>query len=525
MVSACAAALMAAPAGAHPGHGSHPGMPGATASSFVAPFPVPGVPIGGYASENVEFVANFPQHTDTAGARRLGDYFYITTERDLTIYDISEPLEPVEVGYLVFEEFGQPVFTEEDPDTNGEILLVDNADVLMVIDVRDKANPSVLSTLEGAESHTVSCVLDCTWAYGSPEGDGAGKIFDLRDPENPKHAGTWTAGDRPHDVTEIKPGIILTSTQPLMLLDAREDPAHPKVLAQTQTVEDRFVHANLWPRGGADDFVLVGGEDLGPGCAESISATFSTWDGRALRETGTATELDEFRILPGDPTEGRAPDSSFCVHWFDEHPYYKNGGLVAIAWYEHGTHFLQIDREGQIEEVGWFLGGGGQASAAYWIDERTVYVADYLRGLDILRFNGEIGEPPAEEKPPTGGEEESPTPQETADEQPAPPPASDDAPAQTAAPAPAAGAVLGERAASARLAVRVLRRTRRGLRVRITLRPAGRRFDLQVRRGRSWRRLATRSRRRSFVVTVPAGSLLRARTAPDGPWRLRRLPR
>jgi hypothetical protein len=112
------------------------------------------------------------------------------------------------------------------------------------------------------------------------------------------------------------------------------------------------------------------------------------------------TQVDDFRITPGAPTEGRAPDSSFCVHWFDEHPYYKNGGLVAIAWYEHGTHFLKIERDGQISEVGWFLGGGGQASGAYWIDERTVYVADYIRGLDVLRFTGDIGSPPKGGKPP-----------------------------------------------------------------------------------------------------------------------------
>jgi hypothetical protein len=29
---------------------------------------------------------------------------------------------------------------------------------------------------------------------------------------------------------------------------------------------------------------------------------------------------------------------------------------------------------------------GGQASAAYWITDEIVYVVDYNRGLDILRF-------------------------------------------------------------------------------------------------------------------------------------------
>jgi hypothetical protein len=421
-VAACAAVPASAPA--HPGH-HHAGFPGSN-PAFFAPFPKAGPTAGGYA-ENVEFVKNFPQHTDSAGARRLGDHFYITTERDLTIYDITAPANPVQVGYLQFEEPGQPVFSEEDPDTNGRILLVSN-DVtntdtgrLMVIDVSDKTSPEILATVPGVDEHTYTCVLDCTWAYGSE-----GTIVDLRDPAKPRVSeSNWQTADieSEHDVTEVSPGMIVTSTQPLKLLDAREDPEHPKVVASTAKEEKRFVHANLWPNGGTDDWLLVGGEAVGPDCSGSISATFSTWDARAWRETGAIRQVDEFRILPGTPLEGRAPESSFCVHWFDEHPYYKNGGLIAIGWYEHGTHFLKIGRDGSIEEVGFFLGGGGQSSAAYWIDERTVYVSDYLRGLDVLRFTGDIGSPPAPDegtKGTTGGSDPAPAP---ANDSAPPPPA------------------------------------------------------------------------------------------------------
>ena len=390
-LAAATVAVMSPPALAHPGH-HHAGFPGAS-PLFAVPFPPGGPSAGGYSSPNVEFVKNFPQHTDSAGGRKLGNYFYITTERDLTIYDISEPVNPVQVGHLVLPELGQPVFTEEDPDTNGRVLLVSNGGFLIVIDVRDKSAPKVLSMLDNADDHTVSCVLDCTWVYGSE-----GTIVDLRDPAapvlSPHNWQTPLGVESRHDVTEVSPGVILTSTQPLKLLDARLDPEHPIVLGSTPKEAGRFTHANLWPRGGTDDYLLVGGESVGPGCSADISASFSTWDARAWRETGVVKQVDEFRITPGAVTDGRAPESSFCVHWFDEHPYYKNGGLVSIAWYEHGTHFLKIAKDGTISEVGWFLGGGGQASAAYWIDERTVYVADYIRGLDVLRFTGDIGSPP-----------------------------------------------------------------------------------------------------------------------------------
>ena len=389
---------LCAPALAHPGHATHAGLPGVS-SPFAVPFPAAGPSVGGYSSPNVEFVKNFPQHTDTAGGRRLGDYFYITTERDLTIYDISTPLDPVQVGHLILPELGQPVFTEEDPDTNGSILLVSNGGVLMVIDVSDKTAPKLLSTLAGADDHTITCVLGCTWAYGSD-----GTIVDLRNPELPRLSPNnwWDGARQEHDVTEVSPGIIATSGQPVKLLDARVDPENPTVL-QSVDLGRGFVHANLWPRQGTDDFLLVGGEEVGPNCSNKPGATFSTWDAREWRETGALTLADEFRIRPGLVTEGRAPESSFCVHWFDTHPYYKNGGLVVIGWYEHGTHFLKIGKDGGISEVGWFLGGGGQSSAAYWIDERTVYVADYIRGLDVLRVTGDIGSlPKGGGKPPKG---------------------------------------------------------------------------------------------------------------------------
>src|SRR3712207_2335641 len=139
----------------------------------------------------------------------------------------------------------------------------------MVIDVSDKTDPKVMSTLEDADDHTITCVLDCKWAYGSE-----GTIVDLRDPAKPRLAKTEATGwqtddiEQEHDVTEVSPGIVLTSTQPLKLLDARTDPENPTVLASTQKEPGRFVHANLWPNGGRDDFMLVGGEAMGPRCSD-----------------------------------------------------------------------------------------------------------------------------------------------------------------------------------------------------------------------------------------------------------------
>jgi hypothetical protein len=145
----------------------------------------------------------------------------------------------------------------------------------------------------------------------------------------------------------------------------------------------------------ADDMVLVGGESVGPQCASDAAAAFHTYDASNWATTGTFKPLDEFRLDTGLLVDGRMAESSYCVHWFTPHPTYRNGGLVAIGWYEQGTRFLRVGRDGSITEVGWFVPLGGTASAAYWITDRIVYVADYNRGFDILRYTGDVtpGEP------------------------------------------------------------------------------------------------------------------------------------
>lgn len=341
---------------------------------------------GFFASDNVEWVTSLPIHADGVGARLVGKYMYLTTERDLTIYDVSNPTAPVRTGTMPFVPPQEFYFPEEDVDTNGKILLSGSNGTLNVINVKDKANPSVIGQVDGADEHTISCVLDCKYAYGSE-----GVIVDLRKPTHPKIVGDWTkagTGRGGHDVTEVAPGLIVTSTQPIMLLDARKDPVHPKLLATGSNSDDRFIHGNLWPHQMKDRMLLAGGETSGPSCDSESSGAFMTWDASKWKKTRTFKMIDQYRVKNGVPTDGDAPADLFCAHWFDTHPTYRNGGLVAMGWYEHGTRFLDVSSQGKIKEVGYFLPVGGSTSAAYWLNKEIVYSVDYNRGLDILRFTG-----------------------------------------------------------------------------------------------------------------------------------------
>jgi len=351
------------------------------------------------SAENVELISNAARHSDSAGAVLLDGFYYITTERDLQIYDTrANPEAPTLVGGVTLEQIGTPVFSEEDPTTNGRILVVSNTDTL-IYDVSDKAAPKLIGTLPGVDQHTMQCVLDCTWVYGSE-----GAIIDLRDPTKPKLIEKSWRDDlgvevtSTHDVTEVAPGILVTSTEPLLMLDARENPAAPKLKGTGKA--PGFTHANLWPHGGSDDFLLVGGEATGPNCADDPSATFMTFDARHVGADATFSLIDQFKVPKGTISDGHMVDSSFCVHWFSPHPTYANGGLVAIAWYEQGTRFLKIDAAGKISEVGHFIAGASQASDVDWVTDRVAYIADYLRGLDIVKYTGDI--PPSFPKPTLG---------------------------------------------------------------------------------------------------------------------------
>lgn len=335
------------------------------------------------ATSNVTFVANIPLDADTAGARLLGKTFYVLTAKGLTIYDVSNPTLPLPLGFTPLPH--TPNQEREDVDTNGKILVAGQSytGILYVVDVSNPRTPLLLSTLRGAAGHTNTCVLSCKWVYSSD-----GDIVDLRDPKNPKLAGDWRdpAGVRgSHDWTEVRPGLLMGATNPVVYLDARKNPAKPKRIALGKVPDGRYIHGNVWPRAGKDRFLLVGSES-GMLCGTPKDGSFMVYDTKNHEKTKSFKYLGDYSLAKGMPTEGRAQVNQHCGHWFQPHPSFKDGGLVAVAWYGFGTRFVEVTKTGKIVEKGWFLGGGA-ASSAYWISPDVVYSLDYVRGIDIIKFD------------------------------------------------------------------------------------------------------------------------------------------
>ena len=392
-----------------------------------------------YGTSNTNLDLNIPINSGSAGARVVGEQLFVTDQNGLTVYDVSDPSLPVPEGFVSIPQ--QYYFTEEDVPSNGEIALVGQfGDLtpsirLNVVDVSLDDNlggqPTVIGTLSGMDEHTFECARDCTWAYGS-----AGAIIDLTDPTAPRDAGRWddavaaqgySFGRSTHDVTEVVPGILLTSSNPMFLLDVRTTPETPEVIGVGSFTDNRFVHANLWPYHGDlpanpadpnvegwepdwdafDRFVLVGGETapLPFACDEGDGAFMTMEWERVDTDTvpdGNADFVqmtfdpangagDEYRPSPGTFVDGGSPYSQYCTHWFTTQPGgFHDGGLLAMGWYEYGVRFLEVEDDGQITETGWLIPAGGSTSAAYWVDDDTVLTADYQRGVDVITYDDEV---------------------------------------------------------------------------------------------------------------------------------------
>lgn len=371
-------------------------------------------------SPNVEHVGTLMGEAGAldAGGRLVGHYFYVTGSTHFSIYDVADPVHPQLMSRVDF-----PCrFENEDVTGNGDLLIYSDfatSGDLYVYDVRDKRNPKLVSDTPGLGTHTMECVEDCRYLYGSysrvgPKGPlSGGEVVDLADPAHPKALGDWTAGDvlpsqKVHDVTEVAPGRIITASAPMEYLDTSQGRAHPKVLARSDTPADKRFHTAIWPRGGEDRFMLAMFEtNATPNC-DAGSGEFTVFDAARWQTTGKFTPLHSFFLSSGDFADGNPPANGLgcSPHWFNVRPSWQDGGVVAMGAYDHGTKFLRVNDLGRITEVGHFLPAGTNASAAYWITCDVVYVVDYTRGVDILRFkdaasacHGPLSEQPSSNQP------------------------------------------------------------------------------------------------------------------------------
>jgi hypothetical protein len=385
------------------------------------------------ATDNVEHLGRFAQHTGTAGGRLVGDRFYLTDPRGVHVYDVTTPEEPRLEGSLALPQTDEvnPALAQEEPDTDGEILLVDGFDPadpavqprLQVVDVSDPGAMEVLGSAPVTD-HTWTCVSTpdngCAYAYGR-----RGYIVDLTDPTDPQvldtswreHVGLSEGfGNTPysHDLTEFRTGRVMNAGAVNVLMDTT-DPAEPRPLVDLEVDYHQFgYHGVEWANGGRDSF-LVAGTEIAPEGPTNLAGSDCQGEGSWIRTYDTSSvaradersdrggrarglwdraafePIDEFHVEDrGIFLDGNAPAHTlYCAHWFDLHPDFEDGGTMAVAYYDWGTRFVEVDETGHMEETGWFVPVDGYTGSTTWITDDIVYVMDYRRGLDVLRLSDE----------------------------------------------------------------------------------------------------------------------------------------
>lgn len=367
----------------------------------LAPAGTAGPTPGGMTSDNVEFIRHVPIAQDGVGGKPIGKYFYANDQNKVMIFDTSVPEDPQLVGQVLMPQ--EWLLSREDLDGNNSLIVMPNtfgaADgrpnlgVLYIIDVEDKSNPTIIAELAGAGSHTSSCILDCKWVYNSN-----GQIIDIRNPAEPKLMDTRWGDGKPaggaHDVTEIRPGIIVTASNPMMMLDARKNPANPKLLAASEPIPNIGVmHSLRWGSNGKDSFLVAGSEqNFVARCGAETNGHLMTIDTSKWKKGTLGPVIDRHYETNGTYVDGKpAANQGGCSsHWLELHPTFDQGGILAHARFEHGTRFMRVNSKGKISEEGWFMPWAGSTGAAYWITDRIVYALDYNRGIDVIKYNGKF---------------------------------------------------------------------------------------------------------------------------------------
>jgi hypothetical protein len=321
-----------------------------------------------------------------------------------------------------------------------------------IIDVKNPYEPKIVTFKEVPAGHTASCINDCQYlwsvgpyATGTPGNDPADSpqpsysekwggvpvwVTDISDPKNPytypdpidtkrfdgqtgyvhsvdvdRNGIAWTSGAGgvrgyytvgTHYDPVQKRTRVATAWDPIPYAGGTTPPVNPSDDSFFGYFDHNAIHITQkvgnYPAG---DLVYVTNENITT-CSQAGELKIVSLAGSYEGQGWTSTPANPFRLnLVGHWSpwgkEGSATTGSCSAHWFT-----VNGNIVVQAWYGQGTRFIDVSDPANPTQVGYFrVPSGttgvtaGSASATYW-HKGYVYVADYNRGIDVLKFTGEI---------------------------------------------------------------------------------------------------------------------------------------
>ncbi|MEA2494911.1 MAG: hypothetical protein QOJ29_2822 [Thermoleophilaceae bacterium] len=269
---------------------------------------------------------------------------------------------------------------------------------IAIVDLTDRSKPFVAKTFKpditGAATHDVQIDgAGLAWIVGY-EGSAA---YDISDPLNPRQVMRTDTNVKNTGV--IQPGVVPPSANPN---DDKviSDPVFGITVGGKGDTPIDFIHHDslrfgklpkkgasqrTYPAGGKGAVVGIVEEDYARPTCEG-AGSFQTWkigsDNVLRLQDMWGTEIEAL-----SSGTGFAPATGLCsAHYFDQ-----NNGLVANAWYEEGTRFLDVSDPTHIKQVGYWIPAKGETWSALFAPNdpsgQTVYALDFVRGIEVLHID------------------------------------------------------------------------------------------------------------------------------------------
>ena len=380
------------------------------------------------SSPNVRLAAMRPGSAGVSGCfLHSAPYFVMSSLDDVTVFDVSDPVAPREVGSMPSAQFeneamncGERKVSRERTDrfamigvdlyqaSPGDLEHVNEPVTgdyeLVIVDVTDPTTPHVRSRVRSTTStHTVSCIdgTDCRYAYSAGDdsevrGEGRFSIFDLTDLDAPVEVDSdpATPGTQPFSSDAVGWGghkwnvdaagyATHTGAGGSYLFDVR-DPLRPVEVANTGAAGDSaregsvnhfndFIHHNSF-RPNAKAFR----PDAPPSLANG-NILLVTEEDYEDPDCSTAGSFQTWHVKRLDGSDGSivplakveladlgtypVPAGSFCSAHWFD---YHPSGIVAVGFYGGGTQLIDVTDPAAPTSHGYATWGASEVWDSMW---------------------------------------------------------------------------------------------------------------------------------------------------------------
>jgi hypothetical protein len=236
--------------------------PTATPAPTATPLPPTATPVRLTPdARNVELVGHLGGVTRAVFAQ--ADYLYVGFGPELAVLDISNPVQPERVGYVILPHLMQMV---KDLHVVGRYAYAIGSDRLWVVDVANPNAPVVVGSCEMQGEHSSIASMVAVDGYAYIAGWPHLRVVDVSDPTAPAEVGHFETSEDVCDVAVVDNYVYVVEEQGLRVLDV-SNPAMPAEVdffhpPSTEPAEDQFGYRGYSRVAVADGYAYVTGAHL-----------------------------------------------------------------------------------------------------------------------------------------------------------------------------------------------------------------------------------------------------------------------